>query len=394
VPVGVSGAVGGWRHAASQWKTLASEADERVLLSKMQPIPFSQEVCAWESQLERHSTDVTIVTQLSVDRISRLEAMTQTWAGVVSAAVLLPPPHFCAQRKSALNQLAQLHERVEARGECRLDIATLHVEAATRVYDTMYPINALRNLALDQAKSALVFLLDIDFEVSSNLYSELQSSYQTVHDAAVHSRTALVIPAFECESLNTMPNCQEQMVQALDAEDAELFHTGHFAKGHRATDLARWRHATEAYPVQYEECFEPYVIAARTLIPRYDERFRGYGMNKIAHILHMDALHFEFWVVPHHFVCAAKHAKSSQWEATYASSGAKLQQRRIAALFRQVRKELIDVRKQPVQLMPLTDARVATATAVTTVKPPQVWCQVLVEHLLQHNSLSSHAYAA
>ena len=79
--------------------------------------------------------------------------MTQTWAGVVSAAVLLPPPHFCAQRKSALNQLAQLHQRVEARGECRLDIATLHVEAATRVYDTMYPINALRNLALDQVGS-------------------------------------------------------------------------------------------------------------------------------------------------------------------------------------------------------------------------------------------------
>ena len=73
VPVGVSGAVGGWRHAASQWKTLSSDADERVLLSKMHPIPFSQEACAWESQLERHSTDVTIVTQLSVDRISRLE---------------------------------------------------------------------------------------------------------------------------------------------------------------------------------------------------------------------------------------------------------------------------------------------------------------------------------
>ena len=35
-------------------------------------------------------------------------------------------------------------------------------------------------------------------------------------------RTALVIPAFECESLNAMPDCQEQMVQALDAEVRRL----------------------------------------------------------------------------------------------------------------------------------------------------------------------------
>jgi hypothetical protein len=36
--------------------------------------------------------------------------------------------------------------------------------------------------------------------------------------------------------------------------------------------------------VDYQECFEPYVIGSRALLPRYDERFKGYGMNKIQHL--------------------------------------------------------------------------------------------------------------
>ena len=36
------------------------------------------------------------------------------------------------------------------------------------------------------------------------------------------------------------------------------------------------------YPVEYELHFEPYVMMRREDVPSYDERFRGYGMNKIS----------------------------------------------------------------------------------------------------------------
>ena len=35
------------------------------------------------------------------------------------------------------------------------------------------------------------------------------------------------------------------------------------------------------YEVEYEECYEPYVIGSRRLLPRYDERFHGYGSKMV-----------------------------------------------------------------------------------------------------------------
>eukprot|EP00969_Alexandrium_andersonii_P245343 10843342-Alexandrium_andersonii.AAC.1 len=37
-------------------------------------------------------------------------------------------------------------------------------------YDLLYPINALRNVALEAVRSELVFLLDVDFVPSWGLY--------------------------------------------------------------------------------------------------------------------------------------------------------------------------------------------------------------------------------
>lgn len=36
-----------------------------------------------------------------------------------------------------------------------------------------------------------------------------------------------------------------------------------------------------AYTVPFASCFEPYVVVAKAMAPMYDERFRGYGMNKV-----------------------------------------------------------------------------------------------------------------
>ena len=36
----------------------------------------------------------------------------------------------------------------------------------------------------------------------------------------------------------------------------------------------RWWDATQPYEVTYREMYEPYIIAARAAIPRFDERFK------------------------------------------------------------------------------------------------------------------------
>merc|ERR1719235_2800095 len=110
----------------------------------MQPIEYSKQPQAWCSALPRTQHDITIVTQLSTDRLDRLEKMAASWAGVISAAVLLPPHHFQSQRRKMMQEISQMHQRVEALASCRLDISILNAHSTESTYDSLYPINALR----------------------------------------------------------------------------------------------------------------------------------------------------------------------------------------------------------------------------------------------------------
>lgn len=47
-------------------------------------------------------------------------------------------------------------------------------ETCNQSYSALYPINALRNLALQQASTELVFLLDVDFVPSNSLGDAVQ----------------------------------------------------------------------------------------------------------------------------------------------------------------------------------------------------------------------------
>merc|ERR1712195_297049 len=119
----------------------------------------SEDICS--------ACSVTIVTQLSIDRLHRLRAMCSTWAGPVSAAVYVDSTMDCESLKQ---QLTEFHQHIDAAASCRLDISLVHAaESAESNYDQMYPINALRNAALDQASTALVFLLDVDFVPAPDL---------------------------------------------------------------------------------------------------------------------------------------------------------------------------------------------------------------------------------
>ena len=99
------------------------------------------------------------------------------------------------------------------------------------------------------------------------------------------------------------------------------FHVSHFPAGHGPTDFARWWSLSSSppsplssggddddaagaacfaasYTVAHSPHFEPYVLtaAADAALPWYDERFAGYGMNKVVpiiHTLHLDLIRFE-----------------------------------------------------------------------------------------------------
>lgn len=59
-------------------------------------------------------------------------------------------------------------------------------------------------------------------------------------------------------------------------------------KGHAPTNYAKWRTATTPYKVEWEPDFEPYVVVRRDC-PEYDQRFVGFGWNKVSHVMELDA---------------------------------------------------------------------------------------------------------
>lgn len=67
-------------------------------------------------------------------------------------------------------------------------------------------------------------------------------------------------------------------------------------QGHAPTNYSAWMRASASYTVAFEEYYEPYVLAHRSCISLYDERFRGYGLNKISHIYSAAAAGFVFKV--------------------------------------------------------------------------------------------------
>jgi len=65
-------------------------------------------------------------------------------------------------------------------------------------------------------------------------------------------------------------------------------------------------------PFSYAHPCEPYAIALSESLPRYDERFRGRGMNKVEQLTHAAAWGVHWAVLPRHFALHLPHASEGE----------------------------------------------------------------------------------
>ncbi|ELT87166.1 hypothetical protein CAPTEDRAFT_200998 [Capitella teleta] len=124
------------------------------------------------------SNDITLVTQLTSDRIDRLLLIMNIWKGPISASVY--PDTELSIRGEDICLLKKQDSR------CRVQ---LHLVQKSGVF---FPVNKLRNIALDMAVTSHVFLTDVDFIPDQNLY---ENALQQLH--SLQGMQSLVIPAFE-----------------------------------------------------------------------------------------------------------------------------------------------------------------------------------------------------
>jgi hypothetical protein len=130
--------------------------------------------------------------------------------------------------------------------------------------------------------------------------------------------------------------------------------------------------------VAYKEYFEPYVIISRKKFLPYDERFRGYGMNKCIHLKAMQAVvGGSFHVIKKHYLIAAGHDRSISHQLTYQPSSrfrrfviAKLYQMASAEMLSSCTGPVSSLSKRSLDMFALLEQPAAAPVAI--ISPPNI----------------------
>ncbi|CAH1786754.1 unnamed protein product [Owenia fusiformis] len=240
--------------------------------------------------------DITLVAQLSMDRLQMLETICNHWDGPISLALYMSD----AEAQQFL-RYAQGSEILMKRKNVGYHIVYKDGE--------FYPVNYLRNVAVENVKTPYLFLSDIDFLPMYGLYDYLKKSVAMV-DMEVKKK-ALIVPAFETQRYRLVfPKSKAELLSMLDMGTLFTFRYHVWPKGHSPTDYAKWQTATTPYQIAWEPDFEPYVVIKTEGAPKYDQRFVGFGWNKVSHIMELDAQGYEFTVLPNAFMIHMPHAPS------------------------------------------------------------------------------------
>ena len=272
-------------------------------------------------------------------RLSMLENQCRTWKDPLVAIVYIPvygrtdkdepiiPTYPNTTLADVIRGIDSFHKFMEATASC-----VLHIELVGQFLDPLdpeeYPINALRNLAIQITKTDIVFMLDVDFVASADLGLP-SPGYRDpiVYDQMVEltlQKKALVLPAFEITNRKQdlimgqnfarnlaiagkgtiRENYLAGKVDAFNGEDAPW--------GHGPTNTSKWidLDAPITYRAHYQPKYEPFLVMNRDVIPWCDERFVGYGGNKIAFINQLQGDGFTFHVHPYGYVIHVPHVKT------------------------------------------------------------------------------------
>ena len=225
---------------------------------------------------------VTLITQLTLSKAGVLSKALQAWGGYSSVVLYA----YDAKEAGAARAF-----------RCDKCTVTL-VQGGTR--KQAYPINLLRQVALDAARTELVFTLDTDFIPSAGIYDVIQQ-----HLPKPLIGKALVVPAFEflVSPSGGMPKFSD-MRALLDARKVSVFQSRN-GSYHSDTKTDLWLRSNRMYCLNSTKtAYEPYVIVNRTSarFPNYDVTYVDRGMNKISWIRALRSAKFQFCVLPEVFM--------------------------------------------------------------------------------------------
>uniref|UniRef100_A0A1I7U1A0 Hexosyltransferase n=2 Tax=Caenorhabditis tropicalis TaxID=1561998 RepID=A0A1I7U1A0_9PELO len=212
----------------------------------------------------KKTAKLCLVTQFSKDRMHNFMNNANNWKLPISAAIY-----------GTDLELMEIANAVKLSN--RQDIALHMVFKDSKEDDAIYPINYLRNVAMNYSNCEYILMADVDFMIYGDVVS-LQDQVRELKDSQV-----LIIPAFETANENItdvsqFPQTKDQVSKSiLDGK------------------------------VDYQKNYEPYFVIKQADCPLYDQRFGGFGWNKVVHVLKLQMLSMEFIVSPTSFMIHQNH---------------------------------------------------------------------------------------
>ena len=160
--------------------------------------------------------------------------------------------------------------------------------------DRPFPINYLRNVALKNTRTELVFYVEVDFIPTGDLKDEINKHKRLMFS---EKKSVFIVPCIGARpgtTPNEIPATKEELKKETGTyKKFDVFHS----RTHDAFDIDYWFKQDKIYTMTVNREYEPYYIGHRDY-PLFDEIFYGCGFDKVPHLLEMRSLGYTIRVLP------------------------------------------------------------------------------------------------
>ncbi|KAK8809789.1 hypothetical protein WA158_000732 [Blastocystis sp. Blastoise] len=256
--------------------------------------------------------DVTYISQISLERLFIMKYILLRWKGPISICIF-DPPDFKSRDiyKSTLIE----NDRIQY--------------TWYSISRSDYPYNTLRNMAISKVITSHYYVSDVDFFPEPNLYTHLLEIPETFLS---DEWLAVIVPAFEIRSgrINSktlalgfeaghavVPKNKKRLNMCISLGTCRVFRPN---QPFHSYYYDSWYTQSSSTFITMVQCFktnvqEPYVMVKRSShLPSFDERFSGYGKDKISWIEHLRYIGYKFGILVNGFGVDIPHIKSQYYD--------------------------------------------------------------------------------
>eukprot|EP00298_Acanthocystis_sp_HF-20_P008960 c18015_g1_i1.p1 GENE.c18015_g1_i1~~c18015_g1_i1.p1 ORF type:complete len:483 (+),score=208.25 c18015_g1_i1:36-1451(+) len=248
---------------------------------------------------------ITLSLQMDLKRINRLEKHAKRWNGPITAAILV--------QTSKLDDFKRYVDLLNPEIKKRVTIHACISQSQWR----HYPINFMRNTALEDISTQWTFVIDSDEDTvfPMSVYRDEVIRAIDQHSSSDISKTVFTVTSWQwgSDKKGEFPQSRAALKGMYSAHIIDV-KAPHFHQAYEppSLPLSKWLNLESAQYTRYADNYEPYYIIRTGVAPKFDPRFKGWGGNKVIQSLTMAVNRYKFLVLPKVFTFVDDTPKQSQ----------------------------------------------------------------------------------